>query len=191
MESTRNPFRTPLPRGNSPLCACGCGARTSTVRTEYILGHRPPAKSPSQRLWEKIDKRGSGECWPWMAHVHRNGYATFIPQNKDGVRVMVHRYAYEELVGPIPDGLTIDHLCKNRACCNPAHMEPVTQGENAIRGGGAKAGVAARRANAEVGCRRGHPRTPEHAFKTPKGNWRCRTCDRLRQANKRRAGIKE
>lgn len=70
-------------------------------------------------------------CWVWLGPFNRNGYgrAWF-----EGAREMVHRLVYRLLVGPIPDGLVLDHLCRERCCANPAHMEPVTVRENTLRG---------------------------------------------------------
>lgn len=190
MNATRKPESLPVPKGNAPYCKCGCGHRTSSLHSEYIYSHRQwKTQTADQRFWAKVDK--SDGCWNWTASLTANGYALFKLDTTAGKSIMAHRYAYQELNGPIPDDLTIDHLCKNRRCCNPAHMEVVTRGENSRRGKGWIQGVAVRRANAEIGCRKGHPRTPDHAFKTPKGNWRCRTCDRIRQATKKAKGLKE
>ena len=60
-----------------------------------------------------------------------------------GKKYYTHRVAYEELVGPIPDGLVLDHLCRNRRCCNPEHLEPVTDGENTRRGNHTKLSLEA------------------------------------------------
>ena len=88
------------------------------------------------RFWSKIVVRGEGElCWPWLAAI-QSGYG-YIRQN--GRPRLAHRVAYEHLVGPIPEGLDIDHLCRNRRCCNPLHMEPVTRSENVKRGHMARA----------------------------------------------------
>lgn len=83
-----------------------------------------------ERFWSKVEK--SSGCWAWTGHKNRNGYGwTLGPKGKGE---SAHRIAYELLVGPIPEGLQIDHLCRNRACVNPDHLEPVTQRVNWQRG---------------------------------------------------------
>lgn len=147
----------------------------STASTGRAREHKVRA-DPSERFWAKVERGEPDECWPWVAYLYRNGYGMFTPIN-GGPKVMAHRYAYEVTVGPIPGGLTIDHLCRNRACCNPAHMQPVTRGENAIRGGGLTVAIQRRHERAELACTAGHPRTPEHATREKSsGSWRCRTC---------------
>lgn len=92
--------------------------------TRYIMDDEP------RRWWSKIDV--SGDCWEWTPPVGNHGYGEFARQGERRT-VLAHRYAYELLVGPIPDGLEIDHLCRNKACVNPDHLEPVTKSENARR----------------------------------------------------------
>jgi hypothetical protein len=79
------------------------------------------------RFWQKVDK--SGDCWVWAASTSR-GYGTFRVGDR---LVPAHRFSYQTEVGPIPDGLFLDHHCHNRACVNPAHLEPVTHKKNAER----------------------------------------------------------
>lgn len=82
------------------------------------------------RFWAKVDKTET--CWLWTAAIRRrSGYGVFSHQART---MLAHRFAYELLVGPIPDGLVIDHLCRVRHCVNPDHLEPVTQRENLRRG---------------------------------------------------------
>lgn len=86
-------------------------------------------KSVEQRFTEKVRVEESG-CHQWLASLASPGYGKF---SVDGRYHLAHRYAYEIANGPIPKGLTIDHLCRNRGCVNPEHMEPVTIGENVLR----------------------------------------------------------
>lgn len=129
-------------------------------------------ESSSVRFWRKVDKNGPNGCWEWTAALKSSGYPNFW----DGTRnVPGHRFSYELLVGPIPEGLNIDHLCRNPLCVNPAHLEPVTQRENVLRG----VGFAA--TNAQMThCIRGHEFTPENTYVTAKGQRHCRACGALR-----------
>lgn len=87
-------------------------------------------QSVEGRFWAKVDRMAhADECWLWTGTIS-GGYGRF---HTGGSYVRAHRFAYEQLVGPIPDDLTLDHLCMVKACVNPAHLEPVTRGENARR----------------------------------------------------------
>jgi len=82
-----------------------------------------------ERFWSKVKK--SNNCWEWISAKTEAGYGEFYYKGKP---VYAHRLSYELLIGEIPDGLHIDHLCRNRGCVNPEHLEPVKQGENLRRG---------------------------------------------------------
>lgn len=83
----------------------------------------------ARRFWAKVD--ASGSCWMWTASTNGGGYGGFTIR---GTRTGAHRYAYERMVGPIPEGMDLDHLCRNRRCVRPSHLEPVTRSENVARG---------------------------------------------------------
>jgi hypothetical protein len=165
----------PIPRGNAPLCACGCGDRTSTVRTQFILGHRPML-ADKMFIWQRSRINLETGCVEWTGQAYPNGYG-YIRRGREQTARMAHRAAYETFVGPIPEGLTLDHLCRNRICINPDHLEPVTRGENALRGGGLAIAMANYRARTH--CVHGHEFTPENTYVHPVNRKRaCKTCQR-------------
>lgn len=118
---------------------CDCG--NEVVRRVCTIGgrlHSCGCKLGAQRdprpMAERIRERcgAEGECLVWRGQVNRKGYGT-ISAGGSGCKVYTHRAMYEALVGPIPEGLEIDHLCRNTRCCNPNHLEPVTHSENMRR----------------------------------------------------------
>lgn len=118
----------------------------------------------------------SDECWEWTASKTPGGYGRIFA---DGRKVYAHRAVYEAVVGPIPEGFQIDHLCRNRGCVNPDHLEPVTRRENLLRGVGFVAVNAAK-----THCPKGHPYDEENTYQTPTGRRVCRTC--MRETDRRR-----
>lgn len=110
-------------------------------------------------------------CWEWTGHLNWNDYG------KLGGK-WAHRVGYEIFVGPIPDGLHLDHLCRNKRCVYHGHLEPVTQAENNRRQWRAR-GLA-------TACRRGHDRSV-HGYRNGQGYTTCRECERLRHAAARKA----
>lgn len=142
--------------------------------------------SLSTRFWARVGRTGTA-CWEWSGHLNHAGYGDFNHGHR-GVTRLAHRLVYEALVGPIPEGLDIDHLCRNRACVNPAHMEVVTRKVNVLRGESVAAANAAKGA-----CHRGHPYDAANTYLRPDGKGRdCRTCraeaDRRRNRQPARTG---
>ena len=124
-------------------------------------------------------------CWLWQGHIQKYGYGHFGWKHADGRwgPRRAHRVAYELFVGPIPDGLTIDHLCGVRHCVNPAHLRAVTQRVNTLRNS-SPAAVNARAAS----CRRGHPLSGENLqiINSSTGvKRRCKECARARRVARR------
>lgn len=128
-------------------------------------------RSPEEQLGEP---GAPDECWEWQGSRDRDGYGRV---NKK----LVHRIAYEYFVGPIPDGLELDHLCRLRHCWNPAHLEPVTHRVNMMRGRGVGSENAAK-----THCVNGHEYTPENTYVGSNGWRQCRTCNRERQRRPRK-----
>lgn len=100
---------------------------------QYVRGRPLPV-----RFWSFVTF--TPECWEWTGYITPKGYGTFCL--RAGVTVWAHRLAYELTHGPFPAGLTIDHLCNNRGCVRPSHLEPVTQAENVRRGWARRQAVA-------------------------------------------------
>lgn len=122
-------------------------------------------------------------CIEWVGGLNWKGYGKVAIGGRTKV---AHRVAYELLVGPIPDGLTLDHLCRNRACVNPEHLEPVTNRENILRGTAPSAMNAAK-----THCPQGHPYDEANTYVSAKGSRHCRQChaERQRQYLARRRGV--
>jgi hypothetical protein len=116
----------------------------------------------------------SDGCWAWSRALD-NGYGRFW---LNGRNRLAHAVSYEHFVGPIPDGLQIDHLCRNRSCVRPDHLEAVTLGVNVLRG----EGRSATNSRKEL-CLRGHALSGDNLYVTPRGSRCCRTCQRARVAS--------
>lgn len=176
-----------MPRRCDPDCACGkhrnriparspdctnCGSpitiyrrglcnscyhhdlRSRKERGAYVAYR--PSRPDLERLLSKV-AAGWGGCWIYTGHISkRTGYGSFQSANQN----LAHRAAYELLVGPIPDGLQLDHLCRQRNCVNPSHLEPVTAHENTHRSPLTRASINA----AKTHCPHGHEYTSENTW---------------------------
>lgn len=133
-------FKVIPPRG-APCSVSGCA--NSAAKSGMCWMHHdrlkdtgevgPPHRlraAPGVTCWDHIDKAGPNGCWTWTGPLATGGYGRFSSM---GVVTIAHRYVYEQVVGPIPDGLQLDHLCRNPGCVNPDHLEPVTAAENLRR----------------------------------------------------------
>lgn len=131
--------------------------------------------SAEERFWSRVNV--DGVCWEWMGGKSGGGYGVFDHKK-------VHIWAYEHLVGVRPEGLDLDHLCRNKVCVNPDHLEPVTRRVNVLRGGAPPA-VNARR----VACSRGHLYVEGSFFVyvRPDTGTKMRVC-RICRANRYRSG---
>jgi hypothetical protein len=139
---------------------------------------------PNATLWDKYEVLPNG-CWRSFCKPQLTGYVR-VCRREDGKKVgrMLHRIFYELHKGPIPAGMTLDHLCRNRGCINPDHLEPVTQRENLMR-----SPLAPARINSEkTHCPQGHPYEGDNLVINNKGQRTCRICLNAAQARHYRGG---
>ena len=115
-----------------------------------------------------------GGCWVFEGALSADGYGVVGRGGREGGNALTHRVTYEHFVAEVPPGLDLDHLCRNRACCNPWHLEPVTRLEN-VRRGARGPGYGPRE---RTHCKQGHPFTPENTYNYESGRRRCKTCER-------------
>lgn len=122
------------------------------------------------RLAALVTLADPDDCWLWQGDLSDGGYGRFWFVDRN---VQAHRWAYEQMIGPIPDGLTLDHLCRTRRCANPFHTEPCTSQENQRRG------TAWEWNRRKTRCPRGHAYDEANTYRRPNDNRRlCRACNR-------------
>jgi len=140
------------------------------------------------RFWSKCMPEPNSGCWLWFGQATPKGYGQLGFQSRKVRRnVYAHRLAYVVLVSAIPNGMQIDHLCRNARCCNPAHLEPVTPRENILRGDGPR--ITRERHASITHCRQGHPFDEENTHLTRHRDGRrsrqCKQCWRREERRKR------
>ena len=120
-----------------------------------------------ERFWTYVVKT-AGDCWEWSGGHTGDGYSCFSVSREEAYPA--HRFAYELVVGPVPEGLELDHLCRNPGCVNPAHLEPVTHDENMKRADNANG-----TRSAATHCPKGHPYDRENTIHR-NGRRHCKAC---------------
>lgn len=125
-----------------------------------------------------ISPEPNSGCWLWTAITTEDGYGRVTINGK---KYLAHRLTYTFLVDQIPNGLVLDHLCRVPTCCNPAHLEPVTNRENTIRGDTYASGWCRNKTH----CPKGHPYLGYNLYTHKNGNRACRTCHREAEAARR------
>jgi hypothetical protein len=147
----------------------------------------PDPRPPAERFWPRVNKNGpiwnGTPCWEWIGGRNRLGYGVF--NIRHGKQTLAYVFAYEQLVGPVPEGKELDHLCRNHPCVNPDHLEPVTHQVNIQRG---LAGKIKNPQTSKTHCPKGHPYNKENTLFSG-GRRSCRICCREKM-RLRRGSIK-
>jgi len=170
------------------LACTDCGASISRMSKSGLcrtcVRRKRPLRFDLSRFVQE-DRGHSTPCWIWTGNVRADGYGQTHYKGKVS---KPHRVFYQELVGPIPEGLTIDHLCRVKLCVNPDHLEPVSAAENLHRQFLAGVGLPAYLAQRSA-CKHGHTFTPENTRIRTGGSRICKTCHRL-NARRLRGAVK-
>jgi hypothetical protein len=160
-----------LKPGHGQFCSKACHFAAKKAQRTHL-----------ERFEEKFLRCPVSGCWLWTDHTNKRGYGRFW----DGERkLLAHRWSYQHHIGPILDGLELDHKCNTPACVNPAHLEPVTHRENMLRGLRNPTGANARKTH----CKNGHKLSGDNVIWSKGGGRRCKICtraiDRERSASSR------
>lgn len=166
-----------------------CGKHYHRLKRHGSPTGGSPTGTAEERFWARVVQGASADdCWGWSGSLHHHGYASIVV---DGKTAPAHRFSYELANGPVPAELHIDHLCRNRGCTNPAHLEAVTPRVNILRGTGTSAANIRK-----THCPQGHEYTPENTYvlpSRPRARY-CRACAadrrRERRARQRAEGLR-
>lgn len=141
------------------------------------VGDAPRSRTPEQRFLALLNRDAPNGCWEWLGTRNAKGYGMFSTGDPKAPRMMsAHRWSYRHWVGPLPAGdRVLDHICRNRPCCNPKHLRVVTWRTNALLGEGPTA-INARKTH----CVNGHEFTPDNTKPGANGSRVCRACHRER-----------
>lgn len=173
------------------LTAGGMDTEGGTSMPRGVYPRNPLFKTlPSERFWAKVDQNGPvptgrehlGPCWLWTGTVVRAGYGTFrMGSRLDGSRknVRAHRFIFDLVGKSIPEDLVIDHLCRNRRCVNPDHLEPVSTAVNIKRGNAGRPKIDVH-GSRRWECPNGHPANEANTYTRSNGYRYCRVCARQR-----------
>lgn len=177
-----------------------CGDHHTDARLALLKSFKPGRREePIARFWAYADRSGGPDaCWPWTGTIDVGGYGEIFVNNGRQRLQKAHRFAYERFVGPIPDGLEIDHTCHtkscptpgradpHRRCVNPRHLEAVTRPVNMQRSTRPESTRAQFEQYREsvTHCSKGHEYTPENTqWRTTKGGYRSRRCAQCNRDN--------
>ncbi len=198
------PIPLPLPEMPAPLAEANRRASSTLpeVQTAKVGRGVPWPQKPAafesladcKRFWRKTvisftQSWNGTPCWNWIGALNGDGYGLFCRKQlaRDDPRscVMAHRASYESYVGPIEDELTLDHLCLNKRCANPEHLEPVTHSVNTRRAMLIVGGITAAN-KAKTHCPQGHPLSGSNLIKYPNGRRGCEACVKRQHLESRR-----
>lgn len=133
------------------------------------------------RWWQKVDRRADNECWPWTASRDGDGYGRFQVPTATGQRhTRAHRWIFEQIHGPVPDGMVIMHVCDHPWCVNPNHLRlgtPLDNNDDKVaKGRHARLWGTPLKRSRQTHCKHGHEFTPENTKVNDRGHRTCRTC---------------
>lgn len=157
---------------------------SKSVRTILQFGEIQQERITDE-FWSKVDVKSEDECWKYLGSKLPNGYGQFWFEE---IRqpITAHRVAYELMIGKIPEGYQIDHLCRNRLCVNPKHLEAVTCQTNLLRGN-----TDAAKNASQTHCPQGHSYSGKNLYISPRGERICRICRNMKPELKNKLRLRE